>query len=254
MAEDKKGFLLYADLIHTIEKMPSEKAGDLFKHILRYVNDLNPVSNDLIIDLTFEPIKQQLKRDLIKFEKSKDEKSLSGRIGNLKRWNIDLYNKFISKELTIEEAEIIANSRKVSQPDKVQSQTVANIAVNDNVNVNVNDIKYNISTESIDFGLLLNRINETFSRKYKVINNNVKSKFKARLKEGYTKEDIKNCIDNLKNIQYHKDNGYQYCTPEFISRSETLEKYSVKTAQTKISGEDEYMMNVMKQVNANKLL
>lgn len=152
MAEDKKGFLLYADLIHTIEKMPSEKAGDLFKHILRYVNDLNPVSNDLIIDLTFEPIKQQLKRDLIKFEKSKDEKSLSGRIGNLKRWNIDLYNKFISKELTIEEAEIIANSRKVSQPDKVQSQTVAKIAVNDNVNVNVNvnDNVINKTIPSID--------------------------------------------------------------------------------------------------------
>ena len=158
MAEDKKGFLLYADLIHTIEKMPSEKAGDLFKHILRYVNDLKPVSNDLIIDLTFEPIKQQLKRDLIKFEKSKDEKSLSGRVGNLKRWNIDLYNKFISKELTIEEAENIVISRKVSQPDKVQSQPIANIAVNDNVNVNVNDnvIKdintFDFKKSCIDFG------------------------------------------------------------------------------------------------------
>jgi len=43
MAEDKKGFLLYADLIHTIEKMPNDKAGLLFKRILNYVNDLNPV-------------------------------------------------------------------------------------------------------------------------------------------------------------------------------------------------------------------
>jgi hypothetical protein len=166
MAEDKKGFLLYADLIHTIEKMPSEKAGDLFKHILRYVNDLKPISNDLIIDLTFEPIKQQLKRDLIKFEKSKDEKSLSGRVGNLKRWNIDLYNKFISKELTIEEAENIVISRKVSQPDKVQSQTVANIAVNDNVNVNVNvnDIKEVLNVRKLKFSENLKPFLEKYSK------------------------------------------------------------------------------------------
>jgi hypothetical protein len=139
MAEDKKGFLLYADLIHTIEKMPSEKAGDLFKHILRYVNDLKPISNDLIIDLTFEPIKQQLKRDLIKFEKSKDEKSLSGRVGNLKR---------------------------VSQPDKVQSQTVANIAVNDNVNVNVNvnDIKEVLNVRKLKFSENLKPFLEKYSK------------------------------------------------------------------------------------------
>jgi hypothetical protein len=62
MAVDKTSFLLYCDLLHTIEKMPDEKAGQLFKHILRYVNDLNPATEDLIIQLTFEPIRQQLKR------------------------------------------------------------------------------------------------------------------------------------------------------------------------------------------------
>lgn len=164
MAEDKKGFLLYADLIHTIEKMPNEKAGELFKHVLRYVNDLNPISDDLIIDLTFEPIKQQLKRDLIKFEKSKDEKSISGRIGNLKRWHLDLYDKFIAKELTIEECEVIANSRKVSQPDKMQSQTVAKIAVNDNVNVNVNVKKDILSVRKVNFSESLKPFLEKYSK------------------------------------------------------------------------------------------
>lgn len=245
MAEDKKGFLLYADLIHTIEKMPSEKAGDLFKHILRYVNDLNPVSNDLIIDLTFEPIKQQLKRDLIKFEKSKDEKSLSGRIGNLKRWNIDLYNKFISKELTIEEAETIANNRKVSQPDKVQSQSIANIAVNDNVNVN--DINNNNNTiESIDYDYLLKYINDSFGRNFKIVNTKVKTKYKSLFKQGYTKSQIKEAIDNVKNNQYHKDSNYTYCTLEFFSRPETIDKYS---SVTKVKDDeivyDDYARNIL---------
>ena len=78
MAENKKGFVLYCDLIHTINKMPSEKAGDLFKHILNYVNDLNPVTEDLIIELTFEPIKQQLKRDLKKYECIVEKRSKAG--------------------------------------------------------------------------------------------------------------------------------------------------------------------------------
>ena len=79
MAEDKKGFVLYADLIHTINKMPSEKAGDLFKHILRYVNDEEPTTDDMLIDLVFEPIKQQLKRDLRKYEDKKVQWSDAGK-------------------------------------------------------------------------------------------------------------------------------------------------------------------------------
>ena len=68
MAENKKGFVLYADLIHTVGLMPDDKAGSLFKHILSYVNDENPTADDMLIKLVFEPIKQQLKRDLKKYE------------------------------------------------------------------------------------------------------------------------------------------------------------------------------------------
>jgi len=79
MAENKKAFVLYADLIHTINKMPSDKAGDLFKHILSYVNDENPTTDDILIDLVFEPIKQQLKRDLKKYEDKKLQWSEAGK-------------------------------------------------------------------------------------------------------------------------------------------------------------------------------
>jgi hypothetical protein len=139
MAENKKSFILYCDLIHTIEKMPSDKAGELFKHILEYVNDMNPETDDLIIQLTFEPIKQQLKRDLKKFEETKKDKSIGGRMGNLKRWNPDLFDKVVIKELTLEQAETIAQTRIASHTDNIQSHSIAKIAVNDNVNVNVND-------------------------------------------------------------------------------------------------------------------
>ena len=68
MAANKDSFILYCKYIHQIEKISDEQAGKLFKHILRYVNDLNPVIDDLIIDLLFEGIKQDLKNDLKKWE------------------------------------------------------------------------------------------------------------------------------------------------------------------------------------------
>ena len=88
MAQDKKSFILYCDLIHTVEKMPLEKSGELFLHILRYVNDQNPVTEDLIIDLTFEPIKQQLKRDLIKYQSIREKNKANIK----KRWNTVVYD------------------------------------------------------------------------------------------------------------------------------------------------------------------
>ena len=42
MAKDKKSFVLYVDLLHTVEKLTDEEAGRLFKHILEYVNDKDP--------------------------------------------------------------------------------------------------------------------------------------------------------------------------------------------------------------------
>jgi len=68
MAKDKKGFVLYTDLIHTVKKLPQEQQAKLFVHILEYVNDLNPKTKDILVDIAFESVKQQLKRDLKKYE------------------------------------------------------------------------------------------------------------------------------------------------------------------------------------------
>ena len=139
MAKDKKSFLLYADIIHTIEHLTIEEKGLLFQHLLEYVNDLNPVLEDRILLIAWKPIERQLKRDLQKYEGKKEERSRSGKLGNLKKYHIDLYEKVNSEELTLEEALAIANKRKAS----LSENSVAKLAVNDTVtvndNVNVND-------------------------------------------------------------------------------------------------------------------
>lgn len=128
--------------------MPDNKAGLLFKHLLSYVNDENPTTDDLLIELTFEPIKQQLKRDLNKWESEIIKKGDSGALGNLKRWNDDLYKQVVSKELSLQKAIEVAKSRKESQCDKISrttSQPIANIAVIDTDTVIDTVIDINIS-------------------------------------------------------------------------------------------------------------
>lgn len=82
MAENKKSFLLYCDLIHTVEQLTNEQAGDLLKHILRYVNDQDPQTDNVITRIAFEPIKQSLKRDLQKYEDIRKRNQDNAR----KRW------------------------------------------------------------------------------------------------------------------------------------------------------------------------
>lgn len=81
MAKDKKSFVLYADLIHTVKKLPKEDAGELFMHILEYVNDLNPETDNPLVDIAFEPIKQSLKRDLKKYENRAERARENGKKG-----------------------------------------------------------------------------------------------------------------------------------------------------------------------------
>ncbi len=79
MAKGKKSFILYADQKALFEQMPNEKAGELIKFIFSYVNDENPVTDDLLINLAFTPIKQQFKRDLENWNKIKEGRSKAGR-------------------------------------------------------------------------------------------------------------------------------------------------------------------------------
>lgn len=129
MAAGKKSFILYADWTGVFDKLPDHKAGKLIKLIFDYVNDKNPQTEDVLLQIAFEPIKQQLKRDLQEWGIIKEDRSLSGKMGNLKRWHKDLYEKVVSQEINILEAESIAKHRKISQNIAPVSPRVAKIAV-----------------------------------------------------------------------------------------------------------------------------
>ncbi len=78
MAKDKKGFMLYADQQELFEQLTDEQAGKLIKHIYNYVNDNDPISKDIITNIAFVSIKQQLKRDLKKWESIAERNRTNG--------------------------------------------------------------------------------------------------------------------------------------------------------------------------------
>lgn len=82
-----------------------------------------------------------------------------------------------------------------------------------------------IGEEKIDFKKLLIAINKITGKNFKVINDNTKRKYNARIKEGYTKQDILNAINNAVKDSFHIESGFKWLTPEYFSRSATIDKF-----------------------------
>ena len=112
-----------------------------------------------------------------------------------------------------------------SETHTTENPTLENHTNNIKKDIIKKDIN-NKETNTINFDKLLSFLNSKTGRNFKIINEATKKKYKARLKEGYTKDDILNAIINAVNSDYHKENGFKYLTPEFFSRADKLNMYS----------------------------
>ena len=121
MAENKKSFVLYADLINNIDHLTNEEKGILFNHLLEYVNDMNPVLTDRVVLSAWKFIQSQLKRDLVKFEEVKGKRSEAGKE---------------SARLRALKKEQQSSTKSTSVESVQQTSTNPTVSVNDNENVN----------------------------------------------------------------------------------------------------------------------
>lgn len=110
MAEGKKTFIFYSDWINIVREMPNEDAGCLLKHILSYVNDEEPTTDNLLVRMAFGHIKPLLKKDLDNWEKK-----------------LNRYSEMGKKS---------AKVRKLTQVEPTLTYVKPTSTVNDNVNVN----------------------------------------------------------------------------------------------------------------------
>lgn len=127
----------------------------------------------------------------------------------------------IQKRLELREAKSLkakqsANKRWNSNAKKLKSHTDRN-AIKESKG---KDIKLNI-----DSSKLLEVFNSVLGKKARVVPEKAQKQLKARLKEGYTKEDIVKALRNASKDQHHLDTNYKYLTLEFITRSDKLERF-----------------------------
>ena len=122
MAENKKSFIAYVDWGDTFDALPDDKAGQLIKHLFAYVNDKNPVTDDILINAVFTNIKLQLKRDLKKWENISTQRTEIGRIGGIKSGEA-------RQSKTKQTKQLVKNRSKTKQNEH---DTVI-VTVNDNV-------------------------------------------------------------------------------------------------------------------------
>ena len=201
MAQGKKSFIIYTDSRGMVNKLSNERAGILFKTLFSYCDDENPICDDEVIDMAFEHFKNILKRDLKKYENIVERNRNNGKNGGRPK-------------------NPVGNLETEDKPKKPKKA--------DSDNDSDNDINNNPTSIKVDWSALINQFNSITGKKTKVISPIVKSKILARLKEGYSKQDFLNAIENCYNDKWHKENNHKHLTLEFISRADKLERFSTQ--------------------------
>ncbi|MDY3344423.1 DUF6291 domain-containing protein [Riemerella anatipestifer] len=150
----KTSFILHLDALSVLDELDDKQAGKLFKTIKEYQmrvaerceqdadSGFDFVVEDFVTRIAFAPFKAQFIRDNEKYEETSYTRSEAGRIGNLKRWNKDLYEDVVNGKMSLQKAEVIANNRKLSNSDNSVAKhrktsqgdnSIANIADKDSV-------------------------------------------------------------------------------------------------------------------------
>jgi len=186
MAKDKTSFVLYSDSKSIIDLMTNEQAGLLLKTLFSYVNDENP-KIDTSIALVFEMIKLQLKRDLKKWERTKEGRSIAGK-ASAEAKKLAKLNQQNSTNLT-----------NVDFVQQTSTKSTVSVSVSDNVNVSdINTISLSLENDFLTFWNIYNKKND--SKK-------CRDKFFKLPKKDIDKilEVVKDYVNSTPEIQYRKN-------------------------------------------------
>jgi len=208
----KKSFVLHRDSLVVLDELTDEQAGKLFKAIRSY-HEGDVIDLDFAMKMAFLPFKNQFERDQETYQKIVERNRSNGRKGGAP-----------TKPKTTQKTQSV-----IQEPKKADSDSDS---VNDSDNEK-EDKSTSTKVEGFDWDSLRLLINKTFGREFKTINKDVRKKYNARLKDGYTKKDVLNAINNCKNDKFHIDLNFHHCTPEYFSRSNTLDLHSTTKATNK---------------------
>lgn len=126
---DKKSFLMYTSYLDNVVLLSDEEAGKLLKAIYAYVNGNEVPELDRILQLTFNPIKSHLERDMKKYNDICRKRSENVQ----KRW---------SKTKNTNEYNCIQNDTTYTDNENKNEKENVNENINANANANAYENKY----------------------------------------------------------------------------------------------------------------
>ena len=119
MAQDKNSIIFYRDWKDIFDSLNDTDCAELVRHIFRYVNDENPKTDNPLVNAHFLHIRNCLKRDLRKWDETREKRSNSGKAGAKARW------------------QAMANDgKRINDVAKIAVSVSDNVNVNDNVSEN----------------------------------------------------------------------------------------------------------------------
>ena len=119
--QEKKGFILYLDSGSMVDLMTDEQAGKLAKAIFKFARGIEPEFDNNDMRIIFEPFRQQMIRDRVKYEEKIKRLKQNGKAGGVKSGK--------------------ARASKKKQKEAIASDNEANEADRDSVSESVSDIK-----------------------------------------------------------------------------------------------------------------
>lgn len=235
-----------------LSELDDAQAGKLFKAIAAHHLG-HEIELDQLTKIIFAPFKNQFERDLTKWNEEVLEKSQSGKIGNIKRWRPDLYQKVIDNQLSIEEAIQQMADRTPIDTDRAQSDTIGadrggsrkslvSDSVNDSDNVNK---KEDIETDnSVLVRDIVRVLNQATQSDFRPSSKSTSRLISARINDGYTFDEFNSVILH-KTAQWKNDPKMKiYLRPETLF-STKFESY-LQEAKKNISDDPETKYQILK--------
>jgi hypothetical protein len=203
----KKSFIIHLDSLNVLDQLTDEQSGQLFKAIHEFHKGNDP-ELDFGLRMAFLPFKNQFIRDLEKYESKVVSNRENGKKGG--------------------------RPKKPTNPDGFE-ETQPNPKNLDNDNESENDNESKNGNIPIDFESILTHFNFCFTKKSRIIPANVKRKYHQLIRDGFTIDDIKLAMTNASRDTFHVENKFKYCSLEFFSRADKIDKFANQSNQTTIS-------------------
>lgn len=97
----------------------------------------------------------------------------------------------------------------------------------------------------------IRKFNEIRKTRFKVTEK-VKNQFHARLKEGFTVEQMLDALKAAMKDKHHIDTAFKYLTPEFFTRSDKIERFLNQTGADGVEKENELRNKMLNNLKSKK--